>query len=166
MLVLLEFILFRCLRLEDLIPDWGLGDQGLLHRSSLLFGPLDRVLLEQEVQFLVGEVDLLGILDDFLDARQNLLLLHVLVLLEQFEQHVDLGHVQLEQPVFHRAEDGEAYVEHEACPAGEDVVPDSYAQLQRETVEEARLEPFLNPHAREHFFLLEMLVQHRQLLLE
>lgn len=56
---------------------------------------------------------------------------------EHLKKKVHFGHVELEERILDRSEDGKTDIEHEPRATCEDVIPDSNAKLDWKTVEKA-----------------------------
>ena len=78
------------------------------------------------------------------------------VILQSFEELVDLGELEVYQLVLEQHKQTQSDVEDESGAKRQQVVPDSDAQAQGKTVEEQSHEPLVHPHLVGQHLLLEV----------
>lgn len=111
--------------------------------QRLFGGNLKADVLRDKVDLLVGDFEFVGLVDDFLVIGQQFVL--GVLLVERLEVLVDLRKVKQNQFLLHKLEYGQGHLEKELGPVRQNVVPDADAEAEREAVQEASLEPLVDP---------------------
>ena len=92
---------------------------------------------------LISDFELVGLRDDFLVVRQELVLRIGRV--ERLEILVNCAKIEHHELLLHKFQDRQHCFEEELGSVGKYVVPDADAQTKWETIQEASLEPVVDP---------------------